>query len=129
MSVRSNDGGIEVASGNHFCARQTVFLDLDVIDVTFCDGNNILTTIPVISSPIDAVASASKPIDYSGLNGRRDWTKIIAFILGVLMLIILLIVCAPFLPYILRVLLWVVTLPVKIVSGIFKVIRRFLKRE
>ena len=132
MLCYSNEG-VEVASGDHYCARQTVFLDLDVIDVTFCDGNNVLTTIPVVCSPIDAVASASKPIDYSGSNGGRDWSKLISLIVGILLLVIILIVCAPvlptLLPIVLRGFLWLVRLPIRIVASIFKAVRRLFKRE
>ena len=110
-----------------YCARQTAFIDLDIIDVTFKDEEGVKTVIPVCASPIDGIGSLTKPIDYSG--GTKDWKKIIGIILGIVILIILLIMFWPILQPFLSVLWHILSLPLYLIAGIFKAIKNKSKRE
>lgn len=103
-------------SGEAYRAWESVFLDFDVIQLSFQkDGN--LTVIPVVSNPIDIVDGITSPVD---LDEETDWWKIL---LGVILLVILLIILAPILPYIIRGILWLILLPFRIVGAIFKAIK------
>ncbi len=106
---------------NAYMARQTAFLDLDLIDVTFRDKEGVETVIPVVASPIDGIGSVTGPV-----NEPKDlnWKKIVALILGLVLLIILLVVFAPMLPSIVGVIFDIVLLPFKLIGAIFEAIRK-----
>ena len=104
-----------------YCAQQTVFLDLDIIDVTFRSEDTV-TVIPVVSSPIDATANITPPIEPENNN----WLKIF---IAVVVLILLCVIFAPVLPYVTQFVIRIIALPFKLVSAIFKSINKAVKRK
>lgn len=108
-------------SQNAYAFKQTVFLDLDLIDVTFYkDG--VSTVIPVVASPIDGIADGTPPVE-----GADNWfIYLLGIILGIIVLILILYVAGPILPYILKGIVWIITLPFRAIKAIIKA---FHKKE
>lgn len=98
-----------------YVAQQTVFFDFDIIDLTFNkDGNYVV--IPAVSSPIDIINDITSPP--SGL----DWWKIVLMVVALILFVVLL---APILPYILQAIIWLIKLPFKIMSRIWKSFKNY----
>ncbi len=91
-----------------YVAQQTVFFDFDIIDLTF-NKDGVYRVIPVVSSPTDIVNAFEPPAT------EFQWWKIIV---GILMLVLLIVVLYPVLPYIAQAILWVLMLPVKAIDFI-----------
>lgn len=99
----------------YYIAQQTCFFDFDIIDLTF-NKDGVYTVIPVVSSPIDIIN------DFTAPPGGIDWLKLLALILALILLVVLL---APILPYILNAIVWVVSLPFKIIGRINKSFKNY----
>lgn len=108
-------------SGQAYRAFESVFLDFDIIQLTFYkDG--VYHVIPVISSPIDIVNAITPPVQMpDGIN----WLQII---LMVLMLIVLFILLAPVLPHIISFIVTLVGWVFKILFYPFRVIGKLIKK-
>lgn len=105
--------GIASATGatnnpDTYIAQQTVFLDFDIIELTF-NKEGVYHVIPVVSSPTDIINGFTAPP-----KKFQAWKLILAIVLFVLLLILLL----PILPYILKAIWWVITLPFKAVKSL-----------
>lgn len=105
-------------SQNAYAFKQTAFLDLDLIDVTFYkDG--VSTVIPVVSNPVDGVADGTPPVE------KPDWLKyLLSLILGIVILILVLWLLGPILPWILKGVIWVITLPFRAIKAIIKSLKK-----
>ena len=95
---------------NVYIAQETVFLDFDVIDLTF-NKDGVYYVIPAVASPIDIVNELTPP------PARLNTLRLLLFMIGLILLILIL---APFLPAILRVAIFLISVPFKIVSAICK---------
>ena len=104
-----------------YMAQETVFLDFDIIQLTF-NRDGVYHVIPVVSSPVDVVGAITPPVVFEGY----DWWKIV---LAVILIVLLLIILAPVLPYILRAVVWLVCLPFKAIAALFKRIDNRRKRK
>ena len=104
--------------GQAYIAQESVFFDFDIIQLTFNkDGD--YTVIPVVSSPIDIVNDITPPVNMpSGL----EWWQIV---LAIIMVVLLVVLLWPVLPYIGQGIWWVICLPVKA----FKAIKNAIKRK
>lgn len=109
----------EELDSNAYMMQETVFLDLDLIDVTFYkDG--VSTVIPVVSSPIDGIADGTPPVE-----DPDNWLSyLIGIILGIIVLILILYVAGPILPYILKGIVWIITLPFRAIKAIIKALKK-----
>ena len=102
---------------NGYFAEQTVYLGLDLIQMEWDDGGKKVV-IPVVSSPIDAIADGTPPTHTS--SDKNDWLK---YVVAIVALILLAIILAPLLPYLLQFFVWLLMLPAKLVAwiiGLFK---------
>lgn len=104
--------------GQAYIAQESVFFDFDIIQLTFNkDGD--YTVIPVVSSPIDIVSDITPPVNVpSGL----EWWQIV---LAIIMVVLLVVLLWPVLPYIGQGIWWFICLPVKA----FKAIKAAIKRK
>ena len=111
-------------------ARETIFMDFDIISLTFND-NGVYHTIPVVADPLNVIADITPPFELPEI----DFLKLI---LGVLLLILLIILLYPFLPVlfsilwsvikiVFKIVLWIISLPFKILKWLFK--KRNYKRK
>ncbi len=100
-------------TGQAYRAYESVFLDFDIIQLTFFkDG--VYHVIPVVSSPIDIVDAITPPVT---MPDDTPWWKIV---LAVLALILLCLLLWPVLPYIFKGLIWLICLPFRLISKLFK---------
>ena len=97
-------------------AWESVFFDFDVIELTF-NREGKYTVIPAVSRPIDMVNGLIPPNDLDeGCNSK--------LIIGVALLLLLVIILAPLLPYLVRAVIWVISLPFKAIAAIVKAIQK-----
>ncbi len=102
-----------------YVAQETVFFDFDIIELTF-NKDGVYHVIPVVASPIDVINGFTAPAV------ELEWWKIL---LGIILLIILLVLLAPIMPYIIRALIWVISLPFKFVKWIIKSAKEYKKAK
>lgn len=107
------------ANSKTYVAQETVFLDFDVIDLTF-NKDGVYYVIPAVASPIDII---------NGLMPPPARLNILRLILLILALILLIIILLPFLPTILKLVCSVITFPFKILAGIGKGISGAVKNK
>lgn len=65
--------------------------------------------------------------------GNTDWAKLAGTIILLVIIILFIILCAPVLPYIIKLIIWLITLPFKligaVIKGIAKAIKKIRKKE
>lgn len=103
--------GSRISNDDMFLAYETVFLNFDIIELTF-NKDGVYTTFAVVSNPIDIARDVTAP-----LKGF-DW---LTFILVVILLILLFILLRPVIVAILKI-IW------KIITAIFNLIAKIFKR-
>lgn len=97
-----------------YVAQQTVFLDFDIIDLTFHkDGEYVV--IPAVSNPMDIVNGLEPPAE------EFQWWKIW---LAVIMLVLLVVILIPVLPYIVQFVMWFIVTPIQKLIRWMQSIRR-----
>ena len=119
------EGGMIYSEDNTNCyiGKQYIYLDFDIIDLTF-NKDNVKTVIPVVMSPMDITSDLTPPAVTT--DDDDDWWKIV---LAVLCLIILLVILMPILPYLVKAVVWVIALPFKLIGAIFKGIGNAVKKR
>ena len=73
-----NPGLDDFESSPAYLAQQSVFLNFDIIQLTFND-NGDMTVIPVVSDPIDIIDPITPPVDF----GSNYWT-LVWWLLGIM---------------------------------------------
>ena len=97
--------------GEAYIAQESVFFDFDIIQLTF-NKDGEYAVIPIVSSPIDIINNITPPTSFT------DETSVWKTVLALLLVILLLVLLAPILPYIIRGMVWIVTLPIKLIKAI-----------
>lgn len=123
VDIYESDFWGTVHKGQAYVARQSVFFDFDVIDLTF-NKDGVYTVIPVVSDPIDIVNDLTSPTDMGD-----DGQNILALIALILILIVVLVVLMPVLPYIAKGIVWLVCLPFKAIASLCKGIGKAVKER
>ncbi len=121
-------GVYEYVDTNAFFAQMWVQLDFDIIDLTFTK-DNVITVIPVVMSPMDIAADAEHPVSTQPEPGLKWWQILLAILLGILVIILLLKFAPGVLTVIVKILIFVITLPFKLLGAIFKPIHNAAKRK
>ena len=103
------DGSKNLASVNGYVAQETVFLNFDVISLSFktAEGGNALTVIPVVADPINVIPSLIPP----AVNEELDWLKLIVMLL---LLLFLYMILAPFISPFITIFYQIIGLGVKV---------------
>ena len=119
-----DDGGFlwadKVVEDESYIAQESVFFNFDIIQLTF-HRDGVYTVIPVVSSPIDIVNPITPPA-----NNREDaWWKIL---IALLILILLVYLLWPVLPYIIKLVVAAIKWVVKIIVFPFKMIGKAFKK-
>lgn len=117
--------GYSLSDPDGYVAQQTVFLDYKIISLSFRENGND-TVVSVVSNPLDIINGFDPPNDDRLWNPDKDLLKII---LEVLALILLIIILAPVLPYIVQAVIWLITLPFKLIGALFKGIGSLFKKD
>lgn len=102
-----------------YVAQQTVFFDFDIIELTF-NKDGVYHVIPVVSSPTDIVNGFTQP------PAEFQWWKVV---LAIIMLILLVIILWPVMPYVISGIWWVICLPFKGISLLVKSIKKSCKKR
>ena len=109
-------GSDKTTNGQAYMAWESVFFDFDVIELTF-NREGKYTVIPAVSSPIDMVNGLIPPNDLDeGCNSK--------LIIGIALLLLLIVILAPLLPYLVKAVIWVISLPFKAIAAIVKAIQK-----
>lgn len=101
-------------AGQAYVAKETVFLNFDIIQLTF-NKDGVYTVIPAVSSPIDIIDDITPPV----VVDNTDW---LALILTILLIIIVLMVLSAtgILPLVIKFIIWLLLLPFKLLFKFFK---------
>lgn len=97
-------------STNAYFFQETVNLDFEVIDLKF-KKEDVVTVIPVVMSPIDIFPSSDVPV-----NTNKDNNDLWKIIFGILGIILIFVILYPILPYIVQLVVWIITLPFKLIK-------------
>lgn len=103
--TKANDIFSLIDKNSCYAAQQTVFLDFDIIQLTF-GKEGVYTVIPVVSSPIDVVSAITPPVEPANwfqdtwnsivnwFNSLMQTVKIVLIVIAVVLaLIIILAIC------------------------------------
>lgn len=99
---------------NAYFFQETVNLDFEVIDLKF-KKEDVVTVIPVVMSPMDIFPSSTVPADTT-TDKSTNWLKIF---FGVFGLILILVVLSPILPYVVQLVVKIITFPFKLLGKMF----------
>lgn len=72
-----------------YLSWQTVYLDFDIISLTFTD-NDVAVVVPVVSSPTDAIGGISPPLKEDYGDGSPAWWKIALAVVALVLVVVLL---------------------------------------
>lgn len=75
----------DLPMANAYMAKESVFLNFDIIQLTFKQGD-VYTIIPVVSSPIDIVDDPTPPIDFN--DGNIDLKNVFNTIFTIILIIV-----------------------------------------
>lgn len=81
---------LHTRNNNAYMSMQNVFLDFDIITLTF-EREGVYTVIPVVSNPIDIFADVTPPPDFEDDNGCKDALKTVLMVVGIILLVIVVI--------------------------------------
>lgn len=109
-------------SGQAYRAWESVFLDFDIIQLTF-NRDGVYKVIPVVSSPMDIVNAITPPVQ---MPSEYEWWKIL---LAVLIVVLLVIILLPVLPWIVKGLFWLIALPFKAIAALLKRVQEKKKEK
>ena len=110
VDIYESDFWGTVHKGQAYVARQSVFFDFDVIDLTF-NKDGVYTVIPAVSDPIDIVNDITSPTDMG--DKLPDWLKYLLLAIGIL-------IALPVLYWLVKFVVWLVSLIFKGIGAIFK---------
>ena len=109
---------IDVISTNGRIFKQNVYLNFDVIHLKFLLGDTV-TTIGVIMDPMTIISDSTPSLD-SDPDSRLYWWKVALAVAGLFVLIIIL---WPVLPYIIKMIVAIITLPFNAIAALYKAIK------
>ncbi len=104
---------------------ETVYLDFDIISLTFKDEEGAETVLPVVSSPIDAIAGYTPPLDTDyHTGGDSTWIWIVIAVVVAIVLILLLIFCPQVFVYLFKAIFFVISLPFRAIAALINAIKK-----
>ena len=114
----------KMTSGQAYIAKESVFFDFDIIQLTF-NKEGVYTVIPVVASPIDIVNDITPPVEVSD---ELAWWQILLAIIFLILVLWLLSVTG-ILPALIKLIVWIITLPFKLIGKLIKAITKKRKKE
>lgn len=109
-------GTLSVTVG--YLAQETVYLDFDIIDLTFVK-KDVATVMPVVSNPIDVIAGLTPP-PTGNAGGLPLWVLLVIGIAALILILIFRKPIADILMLVSKVIWTVITAPFKLLSSLFK---------
>lgn len=111
-----------VASTNGYVFKVPVYLNFDIIQLTFRNSENVATVIPVVMTPVDVVGTAYHPAQTTG--DKKDWRELLKLILTIIIVLVVFLllypILAPLLGMVVKAIFWVISLPFRLIAGLFK---------
>lgn len=104
-----------------FVAKETVYMDFDVIDITF-EKDGEYTVLPCVSNPIHVIADLETAKDDSKSGKIPVWAWVIIAILVLVIVILLLPILTPILKPLLQAIVWLIALPFKLLWWLLKAV-------
>lgn len=99
--------------------QETVFLDFDILSMTF-NKNGDLTTLACVMSPVDFFAELTP----SNEGSVPDWFRLLKIIIGLILFIFVIVllypIISPIIGFIIKGILWLITLPFKAIGSLIK---------
>lgn len=123
MLTADINGGAYIRDTSYM-AYETVFFDFDILQLTFNKAGKF-TVLPVVSHPIDIIGAIRPPLDY----GKDGCGKLLSWVFLAIVLLLLLIICGPFLPYIIQFVVWLIMLPFKAIAALVRAIGKATKKK
>ena len=105
-----------------YIIQESVFLNFDIIELTF-NKEGVYTVIPVVNSPIDIYNDITIP-DNTGL----EWWQILLALICLILVLWLLSVTG-LLPLMIKLIIWVILLPFKLIKALVKAITKKRKKK
>lgn len=122
MLTAEKKGSDKFIDDKSYMAKETVFLDFDVIQLTF-RKDEVYTVIPVVASPIDVIGGITPPSKWDMSLIWKIIFIVVIVILVVLGFVLLSPVLIPVLRLIIKGIVWLVTLPFKGIAALVEHIR------
>ncbi len=113
----------KMTSGQAYIAKESVFFDFDIIQLTF-NKEGVYKVIPVVASPIDIVNDITPPVEVSD---ELAWWQILLAIIFLILVLWLLSVTG-ILPALIKLIVWIITLPFKLIGKLIKAITKKRKK-
>ena len=126
---RFTDNNYDATQFDEVLISETVYLDFDIISLTFKDEEGAETVLPVVASPIDAIAGYTPPLDTNYHNegdGDSTWIWIVIAIVLVVVVILLLIFCPQVFVLLFKAIFFVISLPFRAIAALAKAISKSL---
>ena len=117
VEVYKDNGTGAREEGQAFLAQENVFLNFDIISLTFND-NGVQHVVPVVMDPVDIISDIVGPV----IPDNDKWQEVLKIIIAILLGMILLVLLYPILPYLIKGIVWVITLPFKLIKSIINVV-------
>ncbi len=109
----------KTSTDTSYIAQQTVFLDFDIIELTF-NKEGVYYVIPVVSSPTDIVNGLTPP------PAEFEWWKLLV---ALLILVLIIAILAPVMPYIIKLIITAIKFIIFIIVFPFKLIWKAIKKK
>ena len=102
-----------------YVAQQTVFLDFDIIELTF-NKDGVYYVIPAVSNPTDIINGFTPP------PAEFEWWKVA---LALLILVLIIVILAPIMPLIVKLLVTIIKCIIRVIVLPFKLIWKTIKKK
>ncbi len=107
-----------------YMAYETVFLDFDILQLTF-NKEGKFTVLPVVSHPIDIIGAIRPPLDF----GNVGCGKMLSWVFFAILIVLLVIIAMPILPHILSGVIWLVKLPFRGIAAMCRGIKKVVSKD
>lgn len=115
-SYLSDGSEVHVYGEPGFVANETVYMDFDVIDITF-EKDGVYTVLPCVANPIHVIADLETP-EADGLSdAMKKW---IVIIIAIILIVVAVILCPTLLPILVK----IVILPYRLLWWLIKALGR-----
>lgn len=126
----AEEDAFDMSEQDGYVAQEYVFLDFDIISLTFTSDGDVDTVIGAVCTPIDVINGLTPPED---LVQEQEWWQILVALLGLIILISILSIVFPGLRVVLDVIWAGIKVLAKLLVGImmlpFKVVRVLARQK
>ena len=119
-------GNNDFTDADGYVAQETVFLNFDVISLTFRSELGVGTVIPVVSDPLDIINGVDPSPDLKNDN-TPDWVYLLVVGLLLILGLVALVFLGLFVGPALKIIWKVIWLPFKLIGALFKGIGKLFK--